>query len=142
MKSTFARFVCRILIAGMIVVPWQAQAGVIGTDQAVAAAQAQAARAALAGFVNRSEVAGRLQALGVSPQAANERVAALSDAEVAGLAGRIDALPAGGVAGLLPIIVVVLLIYYLVYVPSTTAKEPAKAPATAKPKPKPVPEKK
>jgi len=136
MKSTFARFVCRILIAGMIVVPWQAQAGVIGTHQAVATAQAQVARGTVAEFINRSEVAGQLQALGLSPQAANERVAALSDSEVAGLAGRIDALPAGGAAGLLVAVVLALLFYYLVYVPSTTEK------ASTTSKPKPAPEKK
>lgn len=133
MKSAFARFVCRILIAGMIVLPWQAQAGLIGTDQAVAAAQAQTARATVAGFVSRSEVAGQLQVLGLSPQAANERVAALSDAEVAGMAGRIDALPAGGIGGLLPIIVIALLLYYVVHLPSVTPK----APTTSKPKPAP-----
>ena len=47
-------------------------------------------------------------------------------AEVAGLAGRIDALPAGAIAGVLPIIVVALLIYYLIAVPASTPKEPAK----------------
>ncbi len=133
MTSTFARLVSRVLVASMIVLPWQAQAGLIGTDQALSAAHGSAARGTVAEFIHRSEVAGELQVLGLSPQAANERVAALSDAEVAGLAGRIDALPAGGIAGLLPIIVAAFLIYYLLYVPSTTTK----APATAKPAPAP-----
>jgi hypothetical protein len=128
MHSSFVRFICRVLIASMIVLPFQAQAGLIASDQAFAAAQAQAqaARATVAGFINRGEVAGQLQALGLSPQAAKERVAALTDAEVAGLAGRIDALPAGGIAGWLPFIVIALLIYYLIAVPATSAKEPAK----------------
>jgi hypothetical protein len=128
MHSSVVRFICRVLIASMIVLPFQAQAGLIASDQAFAAAQAQAqaARATVAGFINRGEVAGQLQALGLSPQAAKERVAALTDAEVAGLAGRIDALPAGGIAGWLPFIVIALLIYYLIAVPATSAKEPAK----------------
>ena len=134
MTSMFTRFICRILAAAMVVVPFHAQAGVIGTDQVVAA-EARAARATVTGFVARSEVADKLQALGLSPQAASERVAALSDTEVASLAGRIDALPAGGIAGILPILVVVLLVYFLIIVPSTAPKDAAKAP-------KPVPEKK
>ena len=123
MHRFFVRFVCRMMIACMIVLPFQAQAGMIGTDQAVSAA-----RATVADFVNRGEVAAQLQALGLTPQAARERLAALTDQEVAGLAGRIDALPAGGVAGLLAIIAVVLLIYYLIIVPADTVKDPAKAP--------------
>jgi len=137
MKSTFTRFICRILAAAMMVLPLHAQAGVIGTEHAVAA-DAQAARAAVAGFVNRSDVASQLQALGLSPQAASERVAALSDTEVASLAGRIEALPAGGIAGILPVLVVVLLIYYLIIAPGAAAKDAPKA----KPAAKPAPEKK
>jgi len=121
MHRFFVRFVCRIMVACMIGLPFQAQAGMIGTDRAVSAA-----RATVAGFVNRSDVAGQLQALGLSPQAANERLAALTDQEVASLAGRIDALPAGAIAGLPLIVAVVLLFYYLIVVPSTAVKEPAK----------------
>jgi hypothetical protein len=48
---------------------------------------------------------------GVSPQAALERVAALSDGEVAQLAGRIDQAPAGGdVLGILFTVFIVLLV--------------------------------
>ena len=137
MTSTFTRFICRILAAAMMVLPLHAQAGVIGTEHAVAA-DAQAARAAVAGFAARSEVASQLQTLGLSQQAAGERIAALSDAEVASLAGRIEALPAGGIAGILPVLVVVLLVYYLIIAPSATAKDAGKA----KPAPKPAPEKK
>jgi hypothetical protein len=132
MTSMFTRFICRILAAAMVVLPFHAQAGLVGTDQAVATD----ARATVAGFVARGEVAARLQALGISPEAARARVAALSDAEVAGLAGRIDALPAGGIAGLLPIIAIVLLVYFLIIEPSTAK------PAAAKPAAKPAPEKK
>ena len=134
MNSRFTRFVSRVLAAAMIVLPFHAQAGVIGTDRAVAA-EAQAARAAVAGFVARSEVASQLQALGLSPQAAGERGAAPSDAEGANPAGGIERLPAGGIAGLLPIIAAVLLIYYLIIVPGAAAKEAPKAKPAAKPAP-------
>ena len=52
-----------------------------------------------------------MQAQGVSPQAAAARVKAMSDAEVAQLAGRIDQAPAGGdVLGMLFTIFIILLV--------------------------------
>lgn len=145
MTSRFTRFICRVLAASMIVLPWQAQAGMIGTGQALGAAQQRAAQATVAAFIERDEVAAQMQLLGISPQAARERVAALSDAEVAGLAGRIDALPAGGNSLLAIIVVVWLAVYFLSYSPGALLKdEPAKpaAKAGAKPAAKPAPEKK
>ena len=118
------RLVCRMLVVCMTLLPFQAQAGLIGTDAAVTAAQAQ--RDNVHGFISRADVAAQLQSFGIPAQSAIERVDALSDAEVAGLAGRLDALPAGAIAGVLPIIVVALLIYYLIAVPATTPREPAK----------------
>ena len=119
-----ARLVCRMLVVCITVLPFQAQAGLIGTDAAVSAAQAQ--RDKVHGLVSRADVAAQLQAFGIPAQAAIERVHALSEAEVAGLAGRIDALPAGAIAGVLPFVVIGLLIYYLIVVPATSAKPAAK----------------
>ena len=140
MKSTITRLICRILTASLIVLPWQAQAGMIATDQSLGAAQAT-----VASFVQRAEVAAQLQQLGLTPQAAKERVAALSDAQVAEIAGRIDALPAGGNSLLAVIVVLALIFYFLYYSPGALLKdEPAKDPAKpgAKPAAKPAPEKK
>ena len=125
MHPSFTRFVSRVLIAWMIWLPFQAQAGMIGTDQAVAAAQARTSRATLAGFVGRADVASQLQALGLSPQAANERIAALTYAEVAALAGRIDGLPAGAGGQAIGILVVLAFLLWR-FVLSADAKEPAK----------------
>jgi hypothetical protein len=62
-------------------------------------------------FLARDEVRQAMLGQGVSPQAALERVAAMSDSEVAQLAGRIDQAPAGGeVLGLLFTVFIVLLI--------------------------------
>ena len=123
-RSPFASLVCRMLIVCITLLPFQAQAALVGTDAALPAAQAP--RDAVHGFISRADVAAQLQAFGIPAQSAIERVDALSDAEVAGLAGRIDSLPAGAIAGALPIIVVALLIYYLIAVPASTPKEPAK----------------
>jgi len=131
MKCSYVRVVSSILVVCMTALPLQAQAGLIGTGEAVAAAQAQAARAAVAGFVDRAEAAGQLQALGLSPQAARQRVAALTDAEAAALADRINGLPAGaGGQGIGFILVAIFLFWRFVL------SEPAQA-ETAKPKPAP-----
>ena len=109
----WVRVVCRLLIALMIWTPYQfAQAGMIGTDQ-VAASTSQADRGAVLAFVSRSDVAGQLQALGLDPATAKDRVAAMTDDEVRYLAGRIDSMPAGAdAAGLLLLIVIIAVIWW------------------------------
>ena len=94
--NVWAKTICRVLIAMMIWMPYQiATAGMIGTDQVVTSS-AQADRTTVMNFLNRADVAAKLQTLGVDPSAAKDRVAAMSDQEVQSLAGRINALPAGG----------------------------------------------
>jgi hypothetical protein len=136
MNSRFVRFTCRILIASMLVLPFQARAGLVGTEQAIgAAAQARTAREAIAAYVGRTDVAQQLQALGLSPQEAQARVAALSDAEITALAGRIDSLPAGGSAWIPLFLIAILLIWRFLL------SDQAQAEAAAK-KTTPAPEKK
>ena len=117
MNTAFFRSISRVLIACMIVLPFQAQAGLIGTDRALSVEQANDARATVAGYLGRAEVAQQLQAFGLSPQEAHARVAALSDREVAALAGRIDSLPAGafGGAGLGLLLIALFLLWRFVY---------------------------
>ena len=113
----FTRLVSRLLIVCMIGLPFQVHAGLIGTDQVVSAAQAAAARGTVASVMTRSDVAGQLQSMGLSPQAAKDRVAALTDAEVAKLAGQIEALPAGAsntAAAILIIVIIGVLIWWAV----------------------------
>ena len=98
----------------MIGLPFQVNAGMIGTGDVVSAAQAAAARDTVATFMNRSDVAGQLQALGLSAKDAKDRVAALTDSEVAKLAGQIDSLPAGADSSAWAI-AAVLLIGFLIY---------------------------
>ena len=110
MMPAFNRFVSGALIvctlgAGM---PLPASAAIIATDQVAASAE----RDRVKSFLDRAEVQARMQALGVNPQAALARVDALSDDEVAALAGRLDQLPAGGtdIVGALLLIFIILLI--------------------------------
>ena len=114
MKSVWTRTICRLLVALMIWTPYQmAQAGLIGTDQA-AAPSSKADRAAVLSFVSRADVAGQLQSMGLDAATAKDRVAAMSDNEVAYLAGRIEQLPAGGdTAGVILLIVIIAAIWWV-----------------------------
>ena len=78
----FRRLIASLLIVSLAL---PAQAGMIATDQG-----------RMIEFIDRAEVAARLQAYGVNPAEVKRRVAALTDEEAAELAARIDALPAGG----------------------------------------------
>ena len=117
MKAFLLRFICRLLAVSLIALPYapQTQAGMIGVDEALAA-QRQAERGKLQGFLARADVQRELAVLGVGPAAAAERANALTDDEVQQLAGRIDSLPAGAeisTAGLLLVLIVILLIFML-----------------------------
>ena len=114
MKSVWTRTLCRLLIVLMIWTPYQiAQAGMIGTDQ-TAAPSSQADRAAVLSFVSRADVASQLGSMGLDAATAKDRVAAMTDAEVAYLAGRIEQLPAGGdTAGVILLILIIAAIWWV-----------------------------
>lgn len=111
MTSRFLRTVSRISLALMLVVtlPMQtAQAGLVGTEQI---ANAHADRARIASLLQREDVRAALEARGVDVNEAEKRVAALTDEEIAQIAGKLDEVPAGGdVLGVIVFIFLVLLI--------------------------------
>jgi hypothetical protein len=114
MKNIFVRYICRILIVCMGAFPFSTYAGMVGTNEVVAAVQAQGARDKVRDFVGRNEVGNQLQNLGISPTAAQARVSAMTDAEVASVAGQIDSLPAGGTSGwaIFAVLLVIGLVWY------------------------------
>jgi hypothetical protein len=94
-------------IALLVVVP-QAYAGMIGVEGTE--------RERVKSMLERPEVAAELERLGVPPGEARARVDAMTHQEVAELAGRVDALAAGGASNqdlLLVIILILLLILIL-----------------------------
>ena len=118
MKSMTFRFICRLLVVSMAMLPFQVvNAGMIGADQAVAAASAQAERQAVLSLVSRSDVASQLQSLGVDLKTANDRVAAMTDEEVHALAGQLNSLPAGANDAWIwaAVIIIGVLIWYNFY---------------------------
>lgn len=93
----------------------QAFSAVIGTDRAIAAEQHQARVAHLQSLLVRDDVAQRLTQMGVDPVQAQERVAALTEYELARYSAQIDSLPAGaGALEVVGIVFIVLLILELV----------------------------
>lgn len=96
MNSRIMRIVGRLLIISMLALPFQTvHAGMIGTTQALSAANTDAQRAGLVRTMARADVTSQLQTLGVDAKSAQERVAAMTDAEVQSLANQVNALPAG-----------------------------------------------
>jgi hypothetical protein len=106
------------LIAAIAILPFQTvYAGMISTDKVASSATAQADRAAVLSVLSRSEVAQGLQAKGLDPKLAADRVNAMTDEEVHKLAGQIDTAPAGAHTGngwvwAAVIIVIAVVIYY------------------------------
>lgn len=87
------------------------QAGMVGTAQVLAAEQGRLDRHRLASLLEREDLQRRLSALGVDVQDARNRVANLTDAEVARINQHITELPAGGdVLGVVVLIFIVFII--------------------------------
>jgi hypothetical protein len=87
-------------------------AAIISTEQVVTAAAAQQNRAKIAATFERADVQAELQKMGINTEDARARVAALTDAETASIAHKIDTLPAGGdgILGTIVFIFVLLLV--------------------------------
>ena len=87
------------------------QAGMVDTDQVLAAERGLLDRDKLASLLEREDLQRLLSAQGVDVQHAKERVAGLTDAEVAKLNQRIAELPAGGdVLGVVLLIFIIFII--------------------------------
>lgn len=94
MRSSVFRMICRFLIAALLLGSFTSvRAGMIGADQLNASGVSS--RTAVMDVLARPDVVNQLQAQGLDPQLARDRVAAMSDSEVQALQGQIDSLPAG-----------------------------------------------
>ncbi len=109
-RAFFRSMLCRILIALTAWAPFHlANAAMVGTEQAVAAT-AQNDRARVLGRLEREDAVKQMRAFGIDPAQAKARVNAMSDQEVASVAQRMDALPAGGLHGAGAVIVLLVII--------------------------------
>ena len=90
-----SKLISQLLIVSMILLPFSTQAGMIGTDQAVANAQDLANIDQVRDCVSRADVAKQFEMMGLSAANAAERVNALTQEEINRIAGKIDSMPAG-----------------------------------------------
>lgn len=87
------------------------QAAMIGTQQMLAAETATEQRAELETLLQRDEVKSQLSEMGVSTAMVEQRVAAMTDEEVAQLTSELEAMPAG--SGLLGAAVVIFVVFVI-----------------------------
>jgi uncharacterized protein YpuA (DUF1002 family) len=94
--------------------PMMANAAMIGTLQAVESGSRAQDLATVNASLSREDVRQQFVALGVDPAQVESRIAALTDAELARLAGQMADMPAGGDAlAVIGIVFIVLLILEL-----------------------------
>ena len=96
--------------AGAAVLP-RAHAAVIGTDQVV-----QSERERVRAALERPDVVQALKKVGVDAAAAQARVDAMSDSEVAQLSNLVDLLPAGGAPFTNEQLIIILLIVLILVI--------------------------
>ncbi|MEK7834727.1 MAG: PA2779 family protein [Pseudomonadota bacterium] len=113
----FYKLISQMLIVSMILLPFSAQAGVIGTDQAVASAQDLANRAKVNDFLSRGDVIKKFESLGLNAATAQERVNAMTQEEINRIAGKIDTPRAGAASdwAIGALIVVIALVLWWAY---------------------------
>lgn len=86
--------VCAGLLLTAAMAP--AQAALIGTNDLLTEARVQAHRAEVLQLLQREDVRAKLEAMGVDPEMAAQRVKRMTGAELARLHGRLSEVPAGG----------------------------------------------
>lgn len=110
MTSRIARTVASLTVAAMCTAYFPvAHAEIVPTEAVTAQNKVETDRAKVQSFLDRANVKEKMQAMGVDGLMAKDRVAALTDAEVAALAQKIDTLPAGAAMSSTDLIIVLLI---------------------------------
>jgi hypothetical protein len=89
------KLISQLLIVSMMLLPFSTQAGMIGTEQVLTNAAAQANLDKVRDYVSRTDVQKQFEALGLTASTAQDRVNAMTQDEINRIAGKIDTLPAG-----------------------------------------------
>jgi hypothetical protein len=111
LAKRFIALLCVLALVGASLSP--AIAGMVATDQLIAAEQVQADRERLMATLSRDDVRQQLSAMGVDPAQAAERVSRMTDREVAVLNQRLDELPAGAGGSVLGVLLVVFIVFVI-----------------------------
>jgi hypothetical protein len=117
--KTIYKFLIHVLISSLVLVPFSINAAMISTDKALSSSQSIENKNKVNEFFKRSDVIAKFESMGVTPQMAQERINAMTQAEVNQLAQNIDSLPAGGTtiqtAGWIGIVLGLGLLLYWLY---------------------------
>jgi Flp pilus assembly protein TadB len=109
---------CKLLVAVLLLMSFfhqSASAAMIGTEQLLPPDRNQKTRDHLHQLIARENIREALAARGIDPDEAEARIDSLTDDETELIAGKIDALPAGGnIAGFVLICAAVILIVFLI----------------------------
>ena len=110
MSSPFLRrlttLAATLLLFALVTSPLHAS--MVGTGEMLAGEQAHADRIQLMHTLSRDDMRRQMERMGVSPEAAEARVARMTDDEVAALNERLAELPAG--AGVIETVVIIFLV--------------------------------
>lgn len=111
----FLRTLCAVLIVSLLNFGMLQTAGAaaIDTQTAIALEDRAAVTARIDERLAREDVRQAMQSLGVDPDQARERVAALTDAEVLQLDGKLAQLPAAGDGGWIILFIVMAVLIFL-----------------------------
>ena len=116
MKPTMKKMTCRVLVVSLLALSFQtANAGMISADRAAGTAPAD--RALVLSVLDRVETTAQLQAQGIDPALARERVASMTDEEVRALAQDIQTAPAGAMSdwAWVAVILIAAAVWYYAY---------------------------
>jgi hypothetical protein len=110
--KTLQRIFCLVISFSLVVLPIApAQATMIGNAQIITEAQSELSRSEILHMLDREAAHQQLLTLGVSPEMVKQRVAQMTDAEVAQLNQHLADLPAGGdIWGVLLLLFIVFII--------------------------------
>lgn len=125
MMKAFRNTVMQLVAAALLVTAPLApvHAVIVSTEQAIVMSEHDVVLARVTAALERDDVRAQLTALGVDPQHALERVAALTPAELAAIDGQLADLPAGGsLLAVLGVLLVVLIVLDLVGVTNVFSK--------------------
>lgn len=86
----------------------QASAGIYTSEQVIATQQHHYNKQQVLSFVEHAEVQNKLIELGVQPEAAKQRIAQMTSAELNSLNSQLNDMPAGGILGTIVTVLVVV----------------------------------
>jgi hypothetical protein len=113
MYSKFSRIVCLTVVFSLLVLNVAtARAGLVSTEAALSASRSADNRAMVLSQLQRDDVRQVLQSKGLSVSEVEQRVSALSDAEVNQIAERMNDMPAGG--GAFGVIIGAVLLVFII----------------------------